>query len=143
MRDGLRENMPKLCFGMFSFSEPQLTFAKLCVISSAIFKAAFTEAAVADRRLAGALAGIFVLVQHHGLEYPQFYDRLYSLLDAQAFHTRYRKRFFDLMDVFLKSPLLPAYIGAAFAKRFARLAISAPPSGASAACQGVTRKVPA
>mmetsp|Transcript_16956 Transcript_16956/g.32481 ORF Transcript_16956/g.32481 Transcript_16956/m.32481 type:complete len:595 (+) Transcript_16956:111-1895(+) len=77
-----------------------------------------------------SLNGIFVLVQHHGLEYPQFYDRLYSLLDAQAFHTRYRKRFFDLMDVFLKSPLLPAYIGAAFAKRFARLAISAPPSGA-------------
>ena len=39
------------------------------------------------------------------------------------------QRFFDLMDVFLKSPLLPAYIGAAFAKRFARLALVVPPSG--------------
>ena len=76
-----------------------------------------------------ALNGIFVLVQHHGLEYPQFYDRLYSLLLASAFRAKHRKRFFDLMELFLKSPLLPAYVAAAFIKRFARLALSAPPSG--------------
>lgn len=93
-----------------------------------------------------ALNGIFILVQHHGLEYPQFYDRLYSLLLASAFRAKHRKRFFDLMDLFLKSPLLPAYVAAAFIKRFARLALSAPPSGtrlATAAASSRMRTPPA
>mmetsp|Transcript_34482 Transcript_34482/g.75407 ORF Transcript_34482/g.75407 Transcript_34482/m.75407 type:complete len:593 (-) Transcript_34482:440-2218(-) len=77
-----------------------------------------------------ALNGIFILVQQHGLEYPQFYDRLYTLLEPNTFRARFRKRFFDLMDIFLRSPLLPAYIAAAFVKRFARHALTAPPAGA-------------
>jgi hypothetical protein len=72
----------------------------------------------------------FIAEQYHGLEYPLFYDRLYSLLTASSFRARHRKRFFDLVETFLKSPLLPAYVAAAFIKRFARLALSAPPSGA-------------
>eukprot|EP00854_Cymbomonas_tetramitiformis_P008732 gene8732-10353_t len=75
-----------------------------------------------------ALNGIFVLVQEHGLEYPEFYERLYQLLDSNAFHAKYRKRFFDLVDIFLKSSHLPVYIPAAFVKRFARLALTAPPA---------------
>jgi U3 small nucleolar RNA-associated protein 19 len=39
-------------------------------------------------------------------------------------------RFFQLVDVFLASGLVPAYTAAAFAKRFARLALAAPPAGA-------------
>ena len=45
---------------------------------------------------------------------------------AQAKH---RERFFQLADVFLSSTLVPAYTVAAFAKRFARLALTASPSG--------------
>ena len=45
---------------------------------------------------------------------------------AQA---RQRARFFELADAFLSSGLVPAYTAAAFAKRFARLALTAPPAG--------------
>lgn len=36
----------------------------------------------------------------------------------------------QLVDACLKSPLLPAYLAAAFAKKLSRLSISVPPSGA-------------
>ena len=77
-----------------------------------------------------ALNGLFTLMTRHGLEYPTFYDRLYALLDASAFHVSNRKGFFELLDIFLKSTALPAYLAAAFAKRLARLALTAPPAGA-------------
>ncbi|KAK9836980.1 hypothetical protein WJX81_004282 [Elliptochloris bilobata] len=77
-----------------------------------------------------ALHGIFTLVTRHGLEYPRFYERLYQLLTPAAFQARQRARFFELADVFLSSGLVPAYTAAAFAKRFARLALTAPPAGA-------------
>lgn len=36
----------------------------------------------------------------------------------------------QLLDSCLKSPLLPAYLAAAFAKKLSRLSLSVPPSGA-------------
>ncbi len=39
-------------------------------------------------------------------------------------------QFFALADVFLSSPLVPAYTMASFAKRLGRLALAAPPAGA-------------
>ena len=50
---------------------------------------------------------------------------------------RQRTRFFELADVFLSSGLVPAYTAAAFAKRFARLALTAPPAGAQS-CSDVS-----
>ncbi|KAJ7309709.1 hypothetical protein JRQ81_007770 [Phrynocephalus forsythii] len=69
-----------------------------------------------------ALNGLFLLILHHNLEYPDFYKKLYSLLDPSVFHVKYRARFFRLLDLFLSSSHLPAYLVAAFAKRLARLA---------------------
>ena len=43
---------------------------------------------------------------------------------------RHRAEFLLLLDRCLASGLLPAYTAAAFAKRFARLALTAPPAGA-------------
>ena len=77
-----------------------------------------------------ALHGIFILVTKHGLEYPKFYERLYGLLTIEALKSRHRLRFFRLTDVFLASGLVPAYTAAAFAKRFARLALQSSPTGA-------------
>lgn len=37
-----------------------------------------------------ALNGIFTLVTRHGLEYPAFYARLYSLLTQDAFAAKHR-----------------------------------------------------
>ncbi|MEW5302980.1 MAG: hypothetical protein WDW36_005713 [Sanguina aurantia] len=77
-----------------------------------------------------ALNGLFVLVTQHGLEYPQFFSRLYQLLQPGSFTTKHRVTFFRLADLFLSSGLVPAYTAAAFIKRFARLALTAPPAGA-------------
>ncbi|XP_066466189.1 nucleolar complex protein 4 homolog isoform X2 [Tiliqua scincoides] len=74
-----------------------------------------------------ALNGLFVLMLHHNLEYPDFYKKLYSLLDPSVFHVKYRARFFRLLDLFLSSSHLPAYLVAAFAKRLGRLSLTAPP----------------
>ncbi|XP_003792929.1 nucleolar complex protein 4 homolog [Otolemur garnettii] len=74
-----------------------------------------------------ALNGLFVLIHKHNLEYPDFYRKLYGLLEPSIFHVKYRARFFHLADLFLSSSHLPAYLVAAFAKRLARLALTAPP----------------
>ncbi|KAM3825890.1 nucleolar complex protein 4 homolog isoform 1-T1 [Vipera latastei] len=76
-----------------------------------------------------ALNGLFVLILQHNLEYPDFYTKLYSLLDPSIFHVKCRARFFRLLDSFLSSSHLPAYLVAAFAKRLSRLALTAPPDG--------------
>jgi len=44
-----------------------------------------------------------------------------------------RVQFFKLADIFLASGLVPAYTAAAFAKRFSRLSLRAPPAGAMVA----------
>ncbi len=53
-----------------------------------------------------------------------------GLLEPGIFHARHRRQFFELLEVFLRSTHLPAYLAAAFAKRMARLALAAPPHGA-------------
>ncbi|XP_038660900.1 nucleolar complex protein 4 homolog isoform X1 [Scyliorhinus canicula] len=74
-----------------------------------------------------ALNGLFYLIHHHNLEYPDFYKKLYSLLDPSVLHVKYRARFFHLLDLFLSSSHLPAYLVAAFSKRLSRLALTSPP----------------
>ncbi|XP_035412610.1 nucleolar complex protein 4 homolog isoform X4 [Cygnus atratus] len=74
-----------------------------------------------------ALNGLFILIHQHNLEYPDFYKKLYSLLDPSIYHVKYRARFFHLLDLFLSSSHLPAYLVAAFIKRLSRLALTAPP----------------
>nr|XP_057912575.1 nucleolar complex protein 4 homolog [Doryrhamphus excisus] len=75
-----------------------------------------------------ALNGLFVLIHQHNLDYPDFYKKLYNLLDPSIFHVKYRARFFHLANLFLSSSHLPLYLVAAFAKRLARLALTAPPT---------------
>ncbi|KAL2020653.1 hypothetical protein VTK56DRAFT_8049 [Thermocarpiscus australiensis] len=75
-----------------------------------------------------ALSGVFYLIQERNLDYPEFYTKLYSLLDADILHSKYRSRFFRLLDTFLGSSHLPAVLVASFIKRLARLALNAPPS---------------
>ncbi|KAL8561070.1 hypothetical protein ACOMHN_031014 [Nucella lapillus] len=77
-----------------------------------------------------ALNGLFILIHKYNLDYPDFYRKLYSLLQPQVFQTKYCARFFYLADIFLSSTHLPAYLVAAFIKRLSRLALTAPPAGA-------------
>ncbi|KAK4053385.1 Maturation and nuclear export of 40S ribosomal subunits interacting protein [Microbotryomycetes sp. JL201] len=77
-----------------------------------------------------ALNGLFTLITKHNLEYPDFYTKLYALLDRNVLHVRYRPRFFRLLLVFMSSTHLPAALVASFIKRLARLCLSAPPAAA-------------
>ncbi|KAK6923651.1 CCAAT-binding factor [Dillenia turbinata] len=77
-----------------------------------------------------ALSSLFILMTQYGLEYPNFYEKLYALLVPSIFMAKHRAKFFELLDSCLKSPLLPAYLAAAFTKKLSRLALSVPPSGA-------------
>ncbi|KAL6963581.1 Maturation and nuclear export of 40S ribosomal subunits interacting protein [Sarracenia purpurea var. burkii] len=77
-----------------------------------------------------ALSSLYILMTQHGLEYPNFYEKLYALLEPSIFMAKHRAKFLELLDSCLKSPLLPAYLAAAFAKKLSRLSLSAPPSGA-------------
>ncbi|KAI9374379.1 CBF/Mak21 family-domain-containing protein [Aspergillus egyptiacus] len=75
-----------------------------------------------------ALSGLFYLIQEKNLDYPQFYPKLYSLLDADLLHSKHRSRFFRLLNTFLASTHLPATLVASFIKRLSRLALNAPPT---------------
>ncbi|KAK3205704.1 hypothetical protein Dsin_019750 [Dipteronia sinensis] len=77
-----------------------------------------------------ALSSLFILMTQHGLEYPNFYEKLYALLVPSIFMAKHRAKFLQLLDSCLKSPLLPAYLAAAFAKKLSRLSLLVPPSGA-------------
>lgn len=75
-----------------------------------------------------ALSGLFYLMQEKNLDYPNFYTKLYSLLDNDLLHSKHRSRFFRLLDTFMSSSHLPAAMVASFIKRLSRLALYAPPA---------------
>lgn len=88
-----------------------------------------------------ALNGLFALMHQYHLDYPDFYTKLYALLDSSVLHVKYMPRFFDLLDTFLSSTHLPLYLVAAFAKKIARLSLSAPPNGVMVAVVFVTNLI--
>lgn len=65
-----------------------------------------------------ALSGLFILMQVHNLEYPRFYPSIYALLKPSILYSKYRRRFFGLLQLCLQSSHIPAYIVAAFIKRY-------------------------
>lgn len=74
-----------------------------------------------------ALSGLFHLITKKNLDYPDFYTKLYSLLDEDVLHSKHRSRFFRQIEIYMNSTHLPAAMVASFIKRFSRLALQAPP----------------
>uniref|UniRef100_A0A1B6E3T7 CCAAT-binding factor domain-containing protein n=1 Tax=Clastoptera arizonana TaxID=38151 RepID=A0A1B6E3T7_9HEMI len=74
-----------------------------------------------------ALQGILSLITKHNIAYPDIYGKLYTLFTPEIFSMKYKARLFYLADIFLTSTHLPESLVAAFAKRLARLSLSAPP----------------
>ncbi|TMW63645.1 hypothetical protein Poli38472_002586 [Pythium oligandrum] len=75
-----------------------------------------------------ALNGLFILITDHNFDYPDFYNKLYNLIaDPTLLSAKQRFRFFGLLELFLSSSHLPAYMVAAFAKRLARISLVAEP----------------
>lgn len=44
-----------------------------------------------------ALSSLFVLMTQYGLEYPNFYEKLYALLAPSIFMAKHRAKFFQVM----------------------------------------------
>ncbi|KAK4560900.1 Maturation and nuclear export of 40S ribosomal subunits interacting protein [Recurvomyces mirabilis] len=74
-----------------------------------------------------AMSSIFHLMTERNLDYPDFYTKLYSLLDEDVLHSKHRSRFFRLLDTFMSSTHLPATMVASFIKRLSSLSLHAPP----------------
>ncbi|POM74665.1 Nucleolar complex protein 4, partial [Phytophthora palmivora] len=75
-----------------------------------------------------ALNSLFILIQDYNFDSPDFYNKLYALLDDSTLYSaKQRDRFFGLLSLFLSSTHLPAYTVAAFAKRLSRSALTAEP----------------
>lgn len=45
-----------------------------------------------------ALSSLFILMTQHGLEYPNFYEKLYALLVPSIFMAKHRAKFFEVMQ---------------------------------------------
>lgn len=43
-----------------------------------------------------ALSGLFILMTKYGLEYPNFYEKLYALLTPSIFMAKHRAKFFEV-----------------------------------------------
>lgn len=71
-----------------------------------------------------SLKGLFFLIQKHNFDCPDFYEKLYQMLDASVLHSAYTELLFELLELFMSSSHLPAYVVAAFAKRLSRLCLS-------------------
>ena len=43
-----------------------------------------------------ALSSLYILMTQHGLEYPNFYEKLYALLVPSIFMAKHRAKFFEV-----------------------------------------------
>jgi hypothetical protein len=77
-----------------------------------------------------SLKSLFVISTTINVEVPEFYPKLYALLQPSVFLVAHRAELFQLTDVFLSSEYLPLSVAASFLKKLARLALTAPPQGA-------------
>lgn len=65
-----------------------------------------------------SLKAIFLLIVNHSFEYPNYYQKLYSLLreDSTIYESKHLFTFFNLLDVSLRSNKISAKTIAAFIK---------------------------
>jgi U3 small nucleolar RNA-associated protein 19 len=76
-----------------------------------------------------ALDGLWYLIKYHQFDCPEFFTKLYALLEPAAFHSVYRERLFEKVSMFLKSTGLSTHVISAWVKRIARRCLNAPPDG--------------
>jgi U3 small nucleolar RNA-associated protein 19 len=85
-----------------------------------------------------ALRTIFILLEKYGLDYPNYYSKLYDMIKPRIkqvkgsdtyeivtiFKMPEKSRFLRLMDLSLRSPKLPVQMVASFLKRLCRIIVS-------------------
>eukprot|EP00727_Mastigamoeba_balamuthi_P002074 m51a1_g11864 hypothetical protein (498) ;mRNA; f:518955-520672 len=75
-----------------------------------------------------ALKALFSVMIKHNIDVPQFYTQLYALYSREMMASQHRDTLFVLTEKFLSGNYVPAATVASFAKRMARLSLSAPPA---------------
>ncbi|GMS89935.1 hypothetical protein PENTCL1PPCAC_12110 [Pristionchus entomophagus] len=73
-----------------------------------------------------ALEGLFQLVVKHNFEHPKLFEEVYVLTTPSSFHLNHKKKFLDLLDMFLSSTHLSTYIVASFIKKLSRCLLYVP-----------------
>lgn len=73
-----------------------------------------------------ALNGLYTLIARFNIEIPEFYKKLYEQVNVTIFQTKYKNRFFVLLDNCLQSTHLSVILVACFIKKIARLLLFAP-----------------
>lgn len=76
-----------------------------------------------------SLKSLFSIATKLNIEVEDFYPKLYALLQPSMFLVQHRNELFELLDMFLRSEYLPQAFAASFAKKMARLALTAPSAG--------------
>ena len=75
-----------------------------------------------------ALSSLFILLANHGLDYTSinYYTKLYGLLNylKNIFRMKEKEKFLRLLELSLKSPMLPSIIAASFIKKLFRIIIT-------------------
>lgn len=74
-----------------------------------------------------SLSPLYVLMAKCNFDYPQFYQRLYELVDSAITYVVYRARFLFWCDLFLTSSHISAAIVSSFIKKIARIALKESP----------------
>ncbi len=78
-----------------------------------------------------ALKAIFILLEKHGLDYPNYYKKLYKMIKPKVkgaemqsiFSMPEKSRLLRLIDLSLRSPVLPTKLIASFLKRISRICV--------------------
>ena len=73
-----------------------------------------------------ALDSLYVLISKYNIEIPEFYKKIYEQLNPSIFNTKYKSRYFALLDTCLSSTHLSVYLVAVFMKKISRLLLFAP-----------------
>jgi U3 small nucleolar RNA-associated protein 19 len=73
-----------------------------------------------------ALDSLYVLISKYNIEILEFYKKIYEQLNPSIFNTKYKYRYFALLDTCLSSTHLSVYLVAVFMKKISRLLLFAP-----------------
>jgi U3 small nucleolar RNA-associated protein 19 len=73
-----------------------------------------------------ALESLFHLIIEYNLDYPNFFNCLYSLLSVEVLSAKYRTKYMNLLHLSLKSANVPEYSVAGFIKKLSVLTLMIP-----------------
>jgi U3 small nucleolar RNA-associated protein 19 len=98
------------------------------ILSQPLLLADYLSNLVANGGVIGVLAleSLFHLIVEYNLDYPNFFNCLYSLLSVEVMSAKYRTKYMNLLHLSLKSANVPEYSVAGFIKKLTVLSLMIP-----------------